>query len=159
MADRFEFPKMQREDWWGVKGFTADEAWGDPYKMDKILVYRLSALRKFIRDRLNKEARIIVHCGYEERERGGYHPRGMAVDCHCTNISLVDFYLAAERFQFGGIGVYPNWNNPGLHLDVRVIEQDEPAHRWGCNKAKPSGLAEYCSLDSKYLRACITLLS
>lgn len=147
MPTRLDVPKMLLTDWMDVKGFTINEKWGDPYKMDRVLIYRLVALRAFIRSKIYKDANIVIHCGYEERKLGGYHPMGMAVDCHCTGISLMDFYLSAERFQFGGIGVYPNWNNPGLHLDIRVITQDEPAARWGCKEKE-----KYVELDSYFLK-------
>lgn len=48
------------------------------------------------------------------------HYIGRAVDCSCKDVPLWDFFLAASRFpQFTGIGVYPHWNSPGLHLEMR----------------------------------------
>lgn len=48
------------------------------------------------------------------------HFIGRAVDCSCQNLPLWDFFLAATRvLQFTGIGVYPHWNSPGLHLELR----------------------------------------
>jgi len=43
---------------------------------------------------------------------------------------LLDFYLAAERFSFNGIGIYPSWAHKGLHLDVRELRKYQPGARW-----------------------------
>jgi uncharacterized protein YcbK (DUF882 family) len=48
------------------------------------------------------------------------HFLGQAADLSIYGCSLFDAWLSAERFAFKGIGVYPYWNNPGLHLDVRT---------------------------------------
>lgn len=52
------------------------------------------------------------------------HMVGIAADIAPINspISLRDFYYLAESipaFNNGGIGVYPVWNTPGFHVDVR----------------------------------------
>jgi hypothetical protein len=46
------------------------------------------------------------------------HYVGRAVDANVRNFPLWDFFLAASRFSFTGIGVYPYWNTPGLHLEI-----------------------------------------
>lgn len=66
----------------------------------------------------------------------GEHGKGLAVDvvpAPGNSISLLDLYLTAERGEWTGIGVYPNWDNDGkgtksggLHLDKR----SGPAARW-----------------------------
>jgi len=72
---------------------------------------------------------IKIHCGYEQRENNSHHTFGTAIDCSCPNISLFDFFLAASRFVgWGGIGVYPKWNNPGLHLDTRSYDKKTRAY-------------------------------
>ena len=61
----------------------------------------------------------------------------MALDLHIENTStgakmpIVDQYLYAERFCFGGIGVYPFWHDFGLHVDVRI---DRDGARWWRDK-------------------------
>ena len=48
------------------------------------------------------------------------HWEGRAIDGSCKHMPLWNFFLAASRFpSFTGIGVYPYWNNPGLHLEMR----------------------------------------
>lgn len=48
-----------------------------------------------------------------------------AVDLSCGDLELKEFLRLAQAFQFEGqvftgIGIYPYWNNPGLHLDLRT---------------------------------------
>lgn len=117
---------MTKEQWEQVKHFSPNENWGNPYKMSFELLRRLDALREFV------SHRIIIHCGYS---RGGHtensqHYLGKAVDFHIENVSLINQYLAAERFMFTGIGIYPDWNNPGLHCDVRYKSNESPQDRW-----------------------------
>jgi hypothetical protein len=51
------------------------------------------------------------------------HFVGRAVDCSCTGVPLWAFFLAATRFlEFTGIGVYPYWNSPGLHLEIDDVD-------------------------------------
>lgn len=109
---------MEEADWGIVKHFNKGECWGDSGRMDVGLVLGLDALREFIGHPIN------IHCGYEERKYFSYHNEGKAVDCSCPGINIVDFFLAASRFKvFTGIGIYPYWNKPGLHLDCRNLDK------------------------------------
>ncbi|HSF03638.1 MAG TPA: hypothetical protein VLA62_11530, partial [Solirubrobacterales bacterium] len=71
---------------------------------------------------------FVVHGAVEERSGDSEHPHGTAVDGHVVGLPLLEAWLFAERFPaFRGIGVYPHWHQPGLHLDVR----DTPTRaRW-----------------------------
>lgn len=135
---------MQEKDWDQIKYFSMDERWGDASKMNPVLIQTLDKLR----DKIEKP--ISIHCGYERRNTGGQHTLGNAVDCHCNGLSLVDFFLEASRFpEFKGIGVYPLWNNPGLHLDVR----NKPIRAiWGCVAPK-----QYVDLNRDFFMNIITL--
>ena len=121
---------MTKEQWQVIKYFSPMEnkkksPWGDPYKMDFSLIRQLDLLREYI------GVPIHIHCGTQgKHSEKSYHYTDpcKATDCFCEDLSLLDFYLFAERFVFGGIGVYPYWNRPGLHLDMRVAY---PAARWG----------------------------
>jgi uncharacterized protein YcbK (DUF882 family) len=111
-----------------LKYFTRDEAWGDPDKMDHLLLYTLDDLREYVKKPIH------VHCGFESRGTGGFHPLGLAVDLHIENASLWEQFEAAIRFPFRGIGVYPRWNSPGLHLDMRPLPSGSPRALWACVK-------------------------
>ena len=117
---------MTKGQWEQVKHFSPNENWGNPYKMSFELLRRLDALREFV------SHRIIIHCGYSNggHTENSQHYLGKAVDFHIENVSLINQYLAAERFMFTGIGIYPDWNNPGLHCDVRYKSNESPQDRW-----------------------------
>ena len=110
-----EVARMTEEDWAEISPyFYPTENWGQPNKMAHNLIMGIVALRKFV------GRKIIIHCGFEERQTGGYHPYGMAVDFHIEGLSPVDQFLACCRFDvFNGIGFYTWWNSPGCHVDVR----------------------------------------
>ena len=75
---------------------------------------------------------IVIHaavcyegtCGHSANS---YHLRKngcRAVDFHFkTAASLREQYLVLEELAWNGIGVYPHWNYPGFHVDMR------PEHR------------------------------
>ncbi|MBA7643207.1 hypothetical protein ES703_50926 [subsurface metagenome] len=117
---------MTKEQWEQIKYFSPNENWGNPCKMSFELLKRLDALREFV------SHRIIIHCGYAGggHTENSQHYLGKAVDFHIENMSLINQYLAAERFMFTGIGIYPDWNNPGLHCDVRCKSNESPQDRW-----------------------------
>ena len=126
--EKIKTKAMTKEDWEKIKWFGPGENWGNPERMDSLLIFYLDKLREFIGHK------IIIHCGTQGNHTElSYHYTipCKATDCHAEGMSLLDFYLAAERFDFGGIGVYPTWHFPGLHLDTRPIEVNSPGARWG----------------------------
>ncbi len=83
------------------------------------------------------------------------HGKGLAIDIIVPAYEgrLMDLYLAAERFNFGGIGVYPDWHyngmqSGGLHVDVRMAPGK--GARWTGIKDK-SGKNQYLALDKSTL--------
>jgi len=106
---------MTNKDWESIRYFTKDEKWGDPLKMNLHLLLMLDALRG------HTGAPFIIHCGFESSGHAAesQHYLGRAVDFHATGISLADLFTYSMKFDFRGVGIYPGWNNPGLHLDVR----------------------------------------
>jgi uncharacterized protein YcbK (DUF882 family) len=132
---------MTDREWQSIRYFKPTEKWGDPYKMDFQLVAGLDKLRQYV------GRRIEIHCGYEERSTGGYHPMGRAVDLHIEGLHPMEQYIAATRFQcFKGIGVYLWWNNPGLHLDNRLIKAFETRAIWGSMEKK-----KYVKIDREFI--------
>lgn len=123
--------KMTDEDWKKLKYFSKDEKWGDPLMMSSSLIYRMEELRHFVGQS------IIIHCGYEltGHATNSYHYQGLAVDFHIKGLSLLEQYCAAEACGFTGIGAYPFWNNPGLHVDIRP-KKDDGITTWWCDKNK-----------------------
>jgi len=128
-------------DWSKVKYFKRTEAWGDPDKINPLLVYSLDALREFT------GRAIIINNAYRPDDPGT-HGNGDAADVVIVGLSVIDQFLMAERTRlFSGIGVYPFWNRPGLHLDVRSLQPHQHGPRWGRNAA---GI--YVALNWEFLR-------
>jgi hypothetical protein len=47
------------------------------------------------------------------------HYKGRAIDGHFAGLPVRDQALFAMRYFFG-VGCYPDWNNPGIHVDDRL---------------------------------------
>jgi hypothetical protein len=139
---------MTPEQWQQIKFFSPSENWGDASRMAPQLIQELDHLRRFL------GCRIIIHCGYEPRDGKGFHPQGLAVDCHAENWGAVDFFLAALRFGFTGLGIYTWWDHPGLHLDWRPVADIKPFRSlWGS-----TGPKEYVSLDGAFIKQALGVM-
>ena len=133
---------MQADFWKKIKHFTEKENWGDVSKVNPYLIMALDALREMV------GKPIVIHCAYDEsgHKNNSMHYVGKAADIHIVGMNIVDQYLAVEKLgTFNGIGVYPHWNNPGLHVDLRT----KPG-RWGRDAH-----GNYVALNSKFLEKCL----
>jgi len=114
-----------------LRHFSPHERWGDPNKMDHLLLLVLDELRE------QYGSPFIIHEGYAT---SGHTPRslhyvGKAVDFHPNDDRSPEerlyqmaeaLWRANQRFIEAGIdlgvicrlGWYPEWVNPGFHLDV-----------------------------------------
>ena len=120
-------------DWATVKHFRASEWVKDPNKIQPEVVYLLDEMRD------DAGVPFAIHVAYDD---GGHvqdssHYEGIngmacAVDFHVIGWSLTDQWLFAERYPWSGIGIYPFWNSPGLHVDLRRLGRDHPqmGKRW-----------------------------
>jgi hypothetical protein len=135
-----QLPKMQEKDWKNVRYFKKHE-FPNWEKTAKSLIFAWDAFRH------EAGKPVIIHCAFEPRARGGYHPRGEAADGHVVGMHLLDQFLIAEKLDiFGGIGVYTWWDNPGLHLDV-----GKAMRRWGSVHAWTEDDDGYRRLDSGFI--------
>lgn len=80
------------------------------------------------------------------------HGIGLALDLICPSIPLLDFYFAASRFAWKGIGIYPDWELNGkkvggLHVDLRVNEKRD---LW--MGVKENGNQVYVALNQEQLK-------
>ncbi len=126
-----------------VKYFKPAEFFGDHEKMDAMLIYSLDELRKFA------GRPIVINSAYRSGDPGT-HGQGVAVDIAILGLPLLGQFLLAERTRlFSGIGLYPYWNRPGLHLDTRQLKRGQHGARWGRNAA-----GVYVALDAKFLVEC-----
>jgi len=134
--------------WTGIRYFRPDskvDNWGDPSKMKRGLLLKLDVLR----DHLGVP--IFVTSAYRPND-SGQHGRGIAADLIAPGVRPMDLYFAAERFGFGGLGVYRDWwwkkqENivGGVHAD------DRKGHgRWICYK-DDDGIQRYKKLSMEML--------
>lgn len=122
-----------------IKYFKKEE-FNHPDMVSYNLLHRLDQFREFV------GKPIIIHSDFRSGDKG-QHGKGLAVDIHIKDMHVIDQFLCAEKSGlFTGIGVYPNWFNPGLHLDIRSGNNA----RWGCWTAPI-----YVPLDMPFFRRII----
>lgn len=97
--------------------FKLGENWGDPYKLAVPLVSGLVLLRE------KAGNPIHIHCAFAEsgHATNSMHYQGLAADLHIEGLSLPESVMMASKSGFTGIGCYPNWNTPGIHVDCRDL--------------------------------------
>ena len=121
--------------WDYVKGFSPNEKWGKPERMNGLLLLLLPIIRlEFLKEDAN--CRFIIHCGFEEDGHApkSQHYRGNAVDFHIE--TSLPYSRQVEKMlvildglqvsNYVGLGIYPTWQHKGFHLDVRGS-----LSRWG----------------------------
>ncbi|WP_022852019.1 hypothetical protein [Limisalsivibrio acetivorans] len=120
--------------WNNLKYFSKDENWGDPDRINPALLILLDSLRGCV------DRPFLIHCGYETsgHATSSRHYTGDAVDFHIEGVGYktgVNALLEAlHKVQicdtvsaaYVGLGIYPDWRDPGFHLDIRGYSA-----RWG----------------------------
>ena len=150
---------MTDKDWEQLRYLKPSEAWGCPQKMDFGLLWLLDSYREYI------GMPVIVVCGTQGvHSPKSYHYVGKAVDIvvDAGRLHPVDLMLAAFRFPFTGLGVYPKarynkFVRPlGFHFDCREVNslpRGITQAQW-LGVPDSSGKMEYSALDhtslSKY---------
>ena len=113
-----------------VENFDESENWGNLTKVNPLLILTLNYIRKYI------NTPIHINCVYEKSGHSAtsQHYKGNAVDFYLGSfLKFYDQINLMERTLIYlnlddrvGFGIYPYWNTPGFHLDIR----GEKA-RWG----------------------------
>ncbi len=121
--------RMTKADWNFLHNFSEAE-FGYPLLMDATLMHRLDVMRSWV------GKPFVIHASYatEGHSTDSLHYEGKAVDGHFVGLTAIEQYMAAEQFNWGGLGFYPAWNNPGIHVDTRIIGATEKAARWWRNE-------------------------
>ena len=109
--------------WDKIKNFSENENWGESHRMNHTLLLLLDDFRDFI------DSRIVISQGTQGvHSDDSQHYLGNAADIVCPDYTdgLFSLWMAAERFNFTGIGLYVDWkyqgrHTGGLHLDVRAL--------------------------------------
>jgi len=109
--------KMTGDDWRLVRHFKAAEFGHDPARADAGLVMLLDQMRSV------GKAPVNIHVCWSDSDDHkplSLHRVGAAVDFHFgTGLTYLEQMVLVLSFPFGGIGFYPDWKNPGWHVDVR----------------------------------------
>lgn len=140
-------PLMTNEDWNDIESsgrFRRSEFKDNPMKLDRSLVYKLLNMR------IEAGKPFHIHCAYQQ---GGHsaksqHYLGKACDLDIAESSLSYQVQLAFRHGFRGIGAYPNWNKPGIHVDIR---EGSPVY-W-IEEVKGSGNYTYYASVEELLKA------
>ena len=124
---------MPDRDWTTVKHFRREEFVNDPDRVSWDTVMLLDNMRD------DAQAPFKIHVAWDDsgHVNDSSHYTEVkdfctAVDFHVVGMSLLDQWLFAERYPWNGIGVYPYWENPGLHCDLRRLGREHPnlGKRW-----------------------------
>lgn len=143
---------MQHTNFVGIRHFkpngTADN-WGVAGHIRNTLLRELDKFRDLV------DQPVVVTSGYRP-DLKSKHSQGIAADVVVPSWdkSLLDLYFLAERCNFTGIGIYPDWTYKGtvvggLHLDQRVGHG-----RWiGYRPNGPGTPQSYIKLDSHNIQS------
>ena len=136
-------------DWTRVKHFKRIEWVKDPDLALPDLVYIMDEMRSVA------GAPFIIHVCFDD---SGHEPNSAhfatkrdfayAVDFHIHGWSLMDQWLFIEKWPIMGLGIYPFWKNPGLHIDLRRHSLEHPTlgRRWWRNEQ-----GEYLSFNKEMI--------
>jgi len=120
-------------DWSTIRHFKREEFVKDPDRISWDVVLLVDEMR----DVAGTQIHIDVawdNTGHVEDSSHYTTSRDFstAVDLYFLGWTLLDQWLFAERFPWNGIGLYPYWSKPGLHLDLRKLGRDYPhlGKRW-----------------------------
>ena len=129
--------------WNKLKYFSKNEKWGDYKIINGFIILLLEQIRH---DFENKKisSQLIIHSAYRSNSsKDNKHSTASAVDFHFHNLDFKVAYTELIKtlnylqvHNFIGLGVYPQWRNPGFHLDIR-----DKKGRWGQWNNK------YCTID------------
>lgn len=116
--------KVKPSQWEEFRWFSPDE-FAEPDRMDYWLIKLLDNMRE------HAGKRFTVHFSTDgEHAAGSEHYEGRAVDGHFEGMDVIEMYLLAEQFNPPGLGYYPHWNSPGIHIDTRELSPFEKGARW-----------------------------
>jgi len=122
------FMRMTESLWKTLRWFRPEE-FTEPYMMDAWVMKLLDEMREQV------GKKFIVHSSTDgEHSMGSAHYRGEAVDGHFEDMDVIEQYLIAEQFNFPGLGFYPHWVSPGIHVDTRRQEPFQKGARWWRDK-------------------------
>ena len=118
---------MDTLSWKALKYMTIKDNWGDPMKMSKALVYNMENMRAYCGKACVLTCPAYSNSGHTPNSQ---HALGNAADVRILHATLLEMYILAERFNFTGIGLYPNNGTPFIHVDMRPTDPLNVQSRW-----------------------------
>lgn len=107
--------------------FNINENWGDVKQVKWWHIKHLYDIRSEMYYQHNWP--MVIHCSYETtgHSKNSYHYKGMATDFHFVTDTpfrrqyeiLVWYLQKLKLLDLIGLGTYPEWNEPGFHIDGR----------------------------------------
>ena len=95
------------------------EIFGDAFIISIELMWMVDDMVTYAKG-VYRNAICIVHdINNGEHSENSLHYNGKAIDLHMEGMTLGEQSRIAMRYFFGGMGLYPDWKHPGLHLDIR----------------------------------------
>lgn len=126
---------MNPNAWEQIKRFRREE-FDYPDKLDMRLIVMADAM--LVREtRYRPGLQFIVHNDYRPGDPKT-HGMGWALDGHfqikhsgcIKNLSIEDQFFICMRYPFGGVGIYPWWTHPGVHIDVKPRSLSDRRRMW-----------------------------
>lgn len=119
----YEEGKEMKTDWINIKYFRKSEfkPFGqalDDWDMDPTLMDNLD----YFRLQISKPIYIHQNGGFaiSGHSPRSFHYKGQAADFHIQGLNVIEQAIYVWSWgAFSGVGVYPYWLNPGLHVDIR----------------------------------------
>lgn len=119
---------MSDDDWNNIHYMHyKNNDWGDYTKIHRELVFNIENMRRIVDKPFILTCPAYAQSGHSPTST---HGLGKALDGKFLNSTLLEMYIWAERFNFSGIGLYPNNGNPFIHLDTRDYNPLDNQSRW-----------------------------
>ena len=95
------------------------------YDIENELMTRVDKMIDFAKQEYgSKNGAFIVHdINLGDHITGSLHYKGKAIDGHFRGLNLFHSFLLLVKFNFHGIGLYPQWSKKGFHADIRNSER------------------------------------
>lgn len=104
--------------------YFSPKEFGYPHKMNSITLFELDRMR----GEEGKHAGIIITINSDFRpDDKRSHGSGLAIDLVIRDketkepLPVLEQFFIAARYNWKGIGMYPFWDTPGIHVDMQGL--------------------------------------
>ena len=96
------------------------EIFADPFIISSDLMMMVDDMVTFTKQQYPHTYCRVHDINGGKHSEGSRHYDGRAIDFDMVGLTIGQQARIAMRYFFGGVGLYPDWNTPGLHLDIRI---------------------------------------